>query len=394
MLGNSKKKVREMSEWLVVLCTAAMILAAGLLARLQLDAYEEGMIEAYADQQDDCVQLVLDRINLIDGANCGEEVRELVSSLDCSSGRYWVLSSGGMIMAADPQLADRCKDLTTTEYFASESAAEFIRGLALNRTAHGTIRLNNASYAASGARFECGGVEYSLCLLTSFAEILDRNACLNAKSNLCVLFAAIIVAFLACGIALSVSAQNGSKRLAAAEEENVRLRSQIERLTALFSRQEHCSARYNVICEDAVDMLAEKLEKRDVWPLSCIIVKCGSYEQRSLLLLEARELCGKRSICALAGNNNVLIFSVRSDEASVSAVQRAARNSGAAVAGCKVFPAKPDIPLKEDIERFKTSVLSDGTRDGLALRQAKLKQALMIEDENKSKGADKAAPCE
>lgn len=376
-----KKKKREVSAWLVTLGAIAVILIIGFLAWLQLGTYERGILDVYAVQQDGYVQLVLDQINLIENDTNEALVNDILATFDASSNKYWTLShDDALVFIKDVQETNRYKGFTTATYFVSDSAREFINGLQVNRVVHSTIDLSGTPYIASGVKFEYGGEKYGICLLTTSDIILDHNAYLSAKINLFILFAIILAIFIVGALALSIMAQNRYKMLVRLNNDNKQLREQIERLTELFTRQELYNARYMAFGEPAVDILIDKLEQRDVWPLNYIVVECSSEEQRNQFMLDTQALCDATFIRALAKNNYLLIFNVHSDESVISLVRKTAVHSGAKVVGNIVFPTKPDIPLSEAIRQYNSEIIIDENGEKLLKSQDKLKESLGINE--------------
>lgn len=357
---NSKRKKREVTAWPVTLGTLIVVLTLGFLAWLQFDSYEQGILDVYAVQQDGYVQMVLDQINLIDDESNEAIVNDILATLDASSNKYWTLSrDDALVFIKDVHETNRCRGYTTADYFVSDSAREFIGRLQVNRVVHGAIEMNGIPYIASGVKFEFVGEEYGICLLTTSDIILDHNAYLSAKINLFILFVVILVAFAVGGLALSILTQNSHKKFVIANDDNMRLRKQIERLTELFTHQELYSTKYMAFGESAVDMLIDKLEERDVWPLTYIIVKCSSEEQRRRFMLDTQALCDAKFIRVLAKNNYLLMFNVHSGEGAAAIVCSMAVNSGAKVVGSHVFSAKPDVPLRDAIEQYSSLVMTD-----------------------------------
>lgn len=385
MSKKSKKKKRELNAWLVTLCTLILVLVVGFCTWLQLDTYEQGIMDVYAVQQDGYVQLVLDQINLLEEGSDEAIVNDILATLDASSNKYWTLSRDDtLVFIKDVQETNRYKGFTTATYFVSESALEFINNLQVNRVVHSTIDLNDIPYVASGVKFEFGGEIYGICLLTTSDIILDHNAYLSAKINLFILFLVILAALIIGGLALTIFAQNRSKQLNEANGENKHLREQIERLTELFTKQELYNTKYMAFCEPALDILVNKLNDRDIWPLTYIIVKCSSEEQRNQFMLDTQALCGNKFIRALAKNNYLLIFNVHSDENATSVVRSTAVHSGAKVVGNIVFPLKPDVGLSEAIREYNSAIIIDDNGKDLLNSQDKLKETLGINEDSSS----------
>lgn len=378
---NRKKKKSEVNVWLVTLSVLLVVLVIGFLAWLQLDTYEHGILDVYAVQQDGYVQLVLDQINLIKDESDEAIVNDILATLDASSNKYWTLSKeDALVFIKDVQETNRYKGFTTATYFVSDSARDFIKELQVNRVVHRTIELNDVPYIASGVKFEYGGEEYRICLLTTSAIILDHNAYLSAKINLFILFIIILAVFIVGGLVLSIIAQNRYKALAQSAEDNKQLREQIERLTELFTRQELYNTRYMAFCEPAVEILIDKLEQRDIWPLNYIVVKCSSEEQRNQFMLDTQALCDVTFIRALAKNNYLLIFNVHSEGTAMSIVRNTAVHSGAKVVGNIIFPVKPDIPLNVAIRQYNSTIMIDENGKKLIDSQDKLKENLGISE--------------
>lgn len=376
---NRKRKKHELNAWLVTLIVLAAAVAVGFLAWLQFGAYEQGMLDVYAVQQDGYVQLVLDQINLIEDESDESIVNGILATLGASSYRFWTLSKDdSLIFVKDVQETNRFKGFTTAACFTSDSVMEFIKELQVNCVIHSTVELNGISYIASGVRFEYGGEEYGICLFTASAIVLENNSYLSAKMSLLILFAIILAVFVVGGLVIAVIAQNRYEALARCAEDNKRLCGQIERLTGLFTRQELYDTRYMVFGESAVDILIDKLEQRDVWPLNYIIVKCSSEEQRSRFLLDAQAFCGAEFIRALAKNNYLLIFNVRFKESSAPIIQKTAIHSGAEIVGNIVYRCKPDIPLKEAIRQYNSAIMIDENGKKLLESQNRLKESLGI----------------
>ncbi len=378
---SGKNKKREVNAWLVTMGMIVIVIAVGVLSWMQLYTYEQGVLDVYAVQQDGYVQLVLDQINLIEDDSDEAIVNNILATLDASSNKYWTLSrEDALVFIKDVQETNRYKGFTTATYFVSDSAREFINELQVNRVVHKTIELNDAPYIASGVRFEFGGEKYGICLLTTSDIVLDHNAYLSAKINLFILFVIILAVFVVGGLVLSIVAQNRYKTLNRFAEENKQLREQIERLTELFTRQELYNTKYMAFGEPAVDILINKLEQRDIWPLTYIVVKCSSEQQRNQFMLDTQALCDTTFIRALAKNNYLLIFNVHSEESATAIVRSTAVHSGASVVGNIVFPIKPDIPLHEAISQYNSAIMIDENGKSLLDTQDKLKESLGIKE--------------
>ncbi len=387
---NSKMKNRSVRTWAFTVFILVFVIAVGFLAWLQLDTYEQGIMDVYAVQQDGYVQLVLDQINLIEDESDDAIVNDILATLDASSNKYWTLSrDDALVFIKDVQETNRYKGFTTATYFVSSSAKQFIDALEVNHVVHSTIELNDTPYVASGVRFEYGSQQYSICLLTTSSIILDHNSYLSAKINLFILYLIILAAMFVGGLMLAIIAQRRYSQNTALTNENLHLREQIEKLTELFTRQELYDTKYMAFNEAALDMLIEKLEKREVWPLTYIVVQCRSEEYRNRFLLDTQALCGVKFIRALAKDTYVLMFNVNSVESSTNLVRSSAVNTDSKIVGSLVFPSRTSIPLREALINYNKSIMPDGNGEELLGSQSKLKENLGIGDENVKNAAEK-----
>lgn len=167
----------------------------GVLGVHQAQEYERSTLAIYAEQQDAYVQLVLDQINLLEDRSDERSFR--ISSLSGYVRRkYWTLTKDqALLFVKDITETNRYKGLTTETFFTSDSAAHFLKKLAVNRVVHQMITLDGDRYVASGVIFEYNGAQYKICLLTNDTVILDNNVFLSSKIGLYV-FGAILLGML------------------------------------------------------------------------------------------------------------------------------------------------------------------------------------------------------
>ena len=139
---------------------------------------------------------MLDQINLLEDRSDEEIVQNILGSLDTSGRKYWTLTKDqALLFVKDITETNRYKGLTTETFFTSDSAAHFLKKLAVNRVVHQMITLDGDRYVASGVIFEYNGAQYKICLLTNDTVILDNNVFLSSKIGLYV-FGAILLGML------------------------------------------------------------------------------------------------------------------------------------------------------------------------------------------------------
>ena len=77
---------------ITTICVICVSVIAGFTAHIELQRYEDGILDVCATQQDAYVQLVLDQINLKDNRNDEQIIKEILETMDASSNHYWTFS--------------------------------------------------------------------------------------------------------------------------------------------------------------------------------------------------------------------------------------------------------------------------------------------------------------
>ncbi len=160
--GKKPKKSQGVRPWIVTTCSVLFVLAVAFAAWRQLDTYEKGVLDVYANQQDGYVQLVLEQIRLTEKRGGTEaQIEEILGTLDASTNRYWTLSrQSSLIFVKDVMETNRYQGFTTASYYQTVSAKEFVDTLVQDEVTHDTIQIGSQSYIASGARFHFRNVPY------------------------------------------------------------------------------------------------------------------------------------------------------------------------------------------------------------------------------------------
>ena len=249
------------------------------------------MLDIYANSQDAYVQLVLDQINLVEDRTDVEIVSDILGTLDSSSNRYWTFSSEEtMIFVKDVTETNRYKGFTTSTYYVSQEARDFIGSLKTNKVVHKIIPMNNHQYVASGVKFEYNGNQYQICLLTNRDTVLDHNVYLNAKINLGIAVAAVLLLFIAATISLSILNEHKSRALSMEKQQNEELRIMVERLSAALERKRLFDTQLSVFHHSILPMLLKKLEEKNISPVTVAYLSYQTEEDKKRFLLNSQVL--------------------------------------------------------------------------------------------------------
>lgn len=382
---KSKKSMRNaprLNAWLVTAATLSFALLVGFLAWLQLHNYEDGVIEVYTVQQDGYVQLVLDQINLIEDESDETIVNNIISTLDSSSNKYWTLSKrDALVFVKDIQETNKYKGFTTSTYFISDTAQEFIDSLITNRVTHKTIQIGDRSFIASGVQFEYSEELYRICLLTNSEIVLDHNTYLSAKINLLILFVIIILTVVIGGLSLAIISEHRFAELLRYRDDNEALRGRIQRLTDLITRNSLYDTRYAAFGNAAEDQLIDKLEAKNVWPLTYMILKFKTKKERDSFLDSSSVTLDRKVLRVIKNDNYLSLYVLRSDRNLSQAIKYSAADSCVCIAGEMVFGTKPDSPLKKLIKDYDDMIIGEASEiDKMNDASDKLKSNLGISE--------------
>lgn len=227
---------------LITVASVAIAAGAGVLCWYQLDSYENTLVDVFAQQQDQYVELAADELKSTKSAD-STRFEKVIEAVSGSSSQYWTLSRGGeLVFVKDVPETNRYRGISDVSYFSVDDARGFIEGLAENEVYHSVVEVDSKSYIASGTRFSLGKDSYSLCLLTGESVVTDHNAYLAARANLATTIGITLTLFIVAAIGLSLYSDRKSSRLVEAEADNSKLRKQVENLSSLCVRQEASDA--------------------------------------------------------------------------------------------------------------------------------------------------------
>lgn len=214
----------------VAVAAVLIALAAAALCWWQLVHYEDNLIDIFAKQQDQYVDLAVDQIK---AAESDDEhiVSNVLESIAGSNSQYWTLTKDGdFLFVKDVTDSNRYRGLPDSTYYSTDEAQQFVRNLAPGSVQHGVITIDDRQFIASGTEFEHNGTTYRICLLTGKNVVIDQNAYLAARVNLATTIAIVLALFVIGAIVMALHNDRKTKRLQQQDSEAVHLRATIERL--------------------------------------------------------------------------------------------------------------------------------------------------------------------
>lgn len=364
---KTKKPRQGVRPWLVTAISLVFVLLVGVLAWLQMSNYEQGVLDVYANQQDGYVQLVLEQIRLVELRGGTEaQIEEILATLDASTNRYWTLSrQSSLIFVKDVMETNRYQGFTTATYYQTVSAQEFIDTLNDERVIHDTIQIGSQSYIASGAEFFFRGTPYRVCLLTNSYTILDHNAYLTAKINLFTLALIVLCAFVVSIELLSFIGGSYRKKYYAEAEANRALRRQTEKLNEALHKEDLYDPRRTAYTAKALPMLWEKLEDKDPWPMTFLILRCDGQEAQKQFLQFTQSQMNHKILRAFLDDAHILLVLLRVEELELGAVRENISLPGVALTGELTLTGHPDQPLEAYFNSFVERTLEDEKQTAL-----------------------------
>lgn len=363
-----KKKVKHRDRakqgvrpWVVTIFSFLFIILVGVAAWFQLNIYEQGVLDVYANQQDGYVQLVLEQIRLTELRGGTEaQIEEILATLDASSNRYWTLSrQSSLIFVKDVMETNRYQGFTTASYFQTASAQDFVDQLDSTGVTHSTIQIGSQPYIASGARFTFLGSAYRVCLLTNANTVLDHNAYLTAKINLCTLVLITLCAFLVSIELLSHLGAKYRKLYLGEADASTNLRVQVEKLTDALQKDDLYDSRRTAYTVRALPTIWEKLEGQEIWPLSFLLLQCPGKEEQQRFLEYTQLQMNSKIFRVILDDTHILLLLLRIESLELSAIKENINIPGASLIGERTLTGAPGEPLEAYFNSFLERTLED-----------------------------------
>ena len=297
-MKRKKDGKKYISVTLVLLIQTAIVASLVFLTSLEMDRYEDGIIDVCATQQDSYVQLVIDQINIKENRTDEEIIENILNTLDSSSNRYWTFSKEQtMLYVKDALETNRYQSLTANSYYRSDTATEFIDSLVPNRVDHMRIELDGKDYIASGALFSYGEEQYRLCLLTNTGVLLDNNKFLGSKMELIIIFIVIYSLIFILPIAGTIYYNIIQKKVYETKTELVAVNKAVEELNEKLTTDEIYDNRKNLFQLSVITLFLDEYKgKRAAFPISIIAVRYGERETVSRFFGRNSVIFGKKDI--------------------------------------------------------------------------------------------------
>lgn len=309
-----KKRVRRkipVSVYAMALSLLVSVLIF-ICTKMQIDKLEAGMVDVCAEQQDTYVELVVKQINLVDNRTSAEMIEKILSTLDSSTNKYWTLSSGQeLLFVKDVMETNKYKGFTTSTYYISDSAKDFLERLTLNRVKHDVIFIDQKAYIASGVLFAYNGQEYKICLLTNKSVILDNNMFLEAKVSILTLLSVIMMILVLSSVGFSYRIEKEQKR-----KKNL----QLQLIDAQYRLSISTDDQYAAVQHDRINdvwgskmlpIFVEKLQQKKCAPVTVVSISCKDKETTNRFLEKAKEMFDKNMIRFRMSDTEIIVLCIQ-----------------------------------------------------------------------------------
>lgn len=326
-MASKTKKRFHLSTGVVAVAAVAIALAVAVFMWLQLVRYEDNLLEIFAKQQDQYIQLAVDQINLEQGRADEDIIDKVLGSISGSASQYWTLSKkNSLIFVKDVTDSSRYRGFSTKTYYATDSAAAFVAGLSEGRVDHAIIQIDDNEYIASGTVFSYGDNAYRLCLLTGKHVVIDQNAYLAARVNVGVTISMVLVGFVVACVGMSLRNDSINRRLQASESDNRELRRTVERLNNEIMERRHFDTEHSLFSISQLPTLLEKLGPAGKLPATLVSLSIESVLDRDAFLDKAAPVFDNSVVRFAGGSMLVLVF--------IAAKPAAAKYALSLVSGC------------------------------------------------------------
>lgn len=308
--SNKTLKQKGFKTGAIAAISVTLALIAGALCWWQLEHYEDNLLEIYAEQQDDYVQLALDQIRLVDDRSDKGIVDDILTSIGGSNAQYWTLSNNeAIVFVKDVTETNRYRGFTDETYYDTQSAQSFVEGIELGQAvSHSIIQIDERPFIASGVAFKYTGNSYKLCLLTSEHVVIDHNAYLAARTNLVIAIALVLALFVAGSVILGLRGSKWMKLAHERDAENSELRLQIEGLNKRLSKQSAYDVRFAAFDLEEANLFLEKLRQKNEWPVTFALLNTPDEQQQRRLLEAIKELFGHNVVRFTSSEELLLVF--------------------------------------------------------------------------------------
>ena len=152
-----KKELRQTAEWQnkktdirklerkfrnILILTLVVVAAMSAMGHYLMKRYTTTIMNVYATQQDNYVQLVLDQINLQENGTEESIISDIIETLDSGNTHYWTLSKEeNILFVKNVTETDKYQGTSLDKFYDTGSADEFVKSLRLNHVTHELIPL-------------------------------------------------------------------------------------------------------------------------------------------------------------------------------------------------------------------------------------------------------------
>lgn len=294
-----------------VFCVVCVVV---ILTVIQSHRLESGLVDVCAAQQDAYVQLVLEQINLKDNRDNQEIIENILGTLDASSNKYWTFSDDQtMLFVKDVLETNKYKGFTAATYFVSDSAKEFFGKLHTNKVTHSVIWIDDSQYIASGVVFKYRGADYKLCLLTNKMVLLENNQLLRARTEVAVIILGVTVLF---ALTALMYAQR-LRKMQIERDEHLdtmkEMNTHIEKLNEQLSKWDIFDTRNNVWKRETLLKFAEKIQARNIYPVTLVLLSAESRAYMKRLIETAHYVLDHNNLRFMLGDDLLLLLYIQCD---------------------------------------------------------------------------------
>lgn len=347
----------------VALICALFAVACAVVCWWQLSTYEDNLVEIFAKQQDQYVKLAVDQINLRENREDKEIIEEILASIGTSNSQFWTLSkNNSLVFVKDVDDSDAYRSFSSKTYYNSQSAGDFFDGLTKDRTSHALIEIKGQEYIASGRLFSYDGSDYRLCLLTGKHVVIDQNAYLAARVNLCATVGLVLVLFVAGCVIMSLRLDRISGELAESQADLAASRRSIERLNQLVLGREAFDVQRSLFAMSTAPTLLEKLRRDEKLPAAFVSLEFEGIEDLNAFA-RAAQTAFDRSVFRFAAERRMLLVFAGSDNEAARYAMSLADGAQARETGVYTLEAGDGITWEQLAERLGIADVLEGDGD-------------------------------
>ena len=291
----------------ILVFVAAVLI--GIFGFYEVRQYDESILDIYAEQQDAYVKLVLDQINLQQDRTDEEIIQNILGSLVSSDKKYWTLTKDQDILyVKDVSETNRYKGFTSDSYYLSEGGKEFVDSLQADHVTHAVIYIDHDRYVASGTKFSYLGDEYKICLLTYENVILDNNSLLQTRIMICIILFALLLILMVAIMAGTQIIDKKNAQIAKLQEHVVTQNRTVEGLEDKLKIESSYNASDSIFHESVLYKFLEKLEKRQVAPVTMAAYRVEDATRYKYILQQVNRMIGKKYLKFTVGSDILLLL--------------------------------------------------------------------------------------